>query len=423
MTNMSPVTGTPQGGETVTVTGYGFTGLTATVTVGGVAATGETTVSDTSITFVTPASDYGTSRAVVIALDDAATTTFYHNFAFVTEIDSISPATAYSGGGTSITVNGFGFLGDASPDVVVDGVAVDSGDITASVNGTTMTFVAPAHDDGAVDVDVTINGVTETFTLTYSMVAALPGVVGAWEGGDGSASYVTLVSSKVSAWVDQSSAGNNLVQSNATYRPPLVAGPTGSYQALDFNTALAWLQLALPASMNGATEISFGVVMKSIAPYPVISGYLVDIGNNVLTASFLSAFMNASSGAGANGRWNQLFRTVTAGPTHNTPDYIDGKNSTLDYDNDWHTLIVTWDYANNALKFYFDDSLYTHDPVTMEAFDYSGATADKVYLGAFGLAPSNSSQCYVQEFFLAETVIDATDAAAIRSAWRTKYSI
>jgi hypothetical protein len=53
ITGISPATGNPAGGDTITITGTGFTGVT-TVTFGLVPATSFTFVSDTQITAVTP---------------------------------------------------------------------------------------------------------------------------------------------------------------------------------------------------------------------------------------------------------------------------------------------------------------------------------------------------------------------------------
>jgi hypothetical protein len=54
VTSISPSSGTPAGGTTVTVTGTGFTGTT-TVFFGTIAASSFTVVSDTEITAVSPA--------------------------------------------------------------------------------------------------------------------------------------------------------------------------------------------------------------------------------------------------------------------------------------------------------------------------------------------------------------------------------
>jgi len=62
--SLSPATGPVAGGTVVTATGTGFTGTTG-VTVGGVAATGLTAISDTSVTFTSPASVAGPANVVI----------------------------------------------------------------------------------------------------------------------------------------------------------------------------------------------------------------------------------------------------------------------------------------------------------------------------------------------------------------------
>jgi hypothetical protein len=64
VTGMVPSSGPVAGGTTVTLTGIAFTGDTG-VKVGGVAATGVVVVSDTSMTFITPAMPAGAVPVVV----------------------------------------------------------------------------------------------------------------------------------------------------------------------------------------------------------------------------------------------------------------------------------------------------------------------------------------------------------------------
>jgi hypothetical protein len=64
ITSFTPTTGAAAGGQSVTITGSGFTGATG-VTVGGAAATNFSVVSPTSITFTTPAGTAGARDLVV----------------------------------------------------------------------------------------------------------------------------------------------------------------------------------------------------------------------------------------------------------------------------------------------------------------------------------------------------------------------
>jgi hypothetical protein len=74
ITSLSPSTGSVNGGDTVTVAGTGLTG--ATVTVGGLPATSVRVASDTSLTFVTPASVAGPANAVITTPNGTVSSTF-----------------------------------------------------------------------------------------------------------------------------------------------------------------------------------------------------------------------------------------------------------------------------------------------------------------------------------------------------------
>ena len=64
-TGVSPSSGAPTGGTTITVTGSGFSIATPSVTVGGVVATQITVVNDTTLTAVVPAGAVGSADVVV----------------------------------------------------------------------------------------------------------------------------------------------------------------------------------------------------------------------------------------------------------------------------------------------------------------------------------------------------------------------
>jgi len=65
VTSVTPSTGVPTGGNTVTITGTGFTGATS-VTFGGVAATSFTVVNDTTITSVVPSGSTTGAVSVIV---------------------------------------------------------------------------------------------------------------------------------------------------------------------------------------------------------------------------------------------------------------------------------------------------------------------------------------------------------------------
>src|SRR6185369_8295085 len=81
-------------------------------------------------------------------------------------VSSVNPASGSTVGGTSITINGTGFLANAT--VSLGGSAASS---VSVVNGTTITALTPAHTAGTVDVTVTNTDAqsgTKTSAFTYS---------------------------------------------------------------------------------------------------------------------------------------------------------------------------------------------------------------------------------------------------------------
>ncbi|HEV2083091.1 MAG TPA: IPT/TIG domain-containing protein [Brevundimonas sp.] len=160
ITGVSPATGPQSGGTNVTLTGSNLTGTTA-VTVGGVAATNVTVVSDTQVTFTTAAAPTA-GAASISATNSVGTGTLTSAFAYIAPpvITTISPAVTSTAGGGTITLNGSG-LGSST--VTVDGAPVG----TVQNTGSLRSFTAPAHAAGTVNVIVTTGGGSATAQLTY----------------------------------------------------------------------------------------------------------------------------------------------------------------------------------------------------------------------------------------------------------------
>jgi hypothetical protein len=168
---VSPSQGPFGGGTAVTITGSDFvTG--ATVTFNGVAATGVTFVSSTSITATTPA---GTQGAAVIEVTnpDTQSGTLSGAFTYLAAppaITLVNPNTGSSLGGTAVTITGTGFVAGAT--VTFGGTAATA--VTFD-SATQLTVTTPAHTAGAVDVVVTnpdAQSVTSTGGYTYTAAAA-----------------------------------------------------------------------------------------------------------------------------------------------------------------------------------------------------------------------------------------------------------
>jgi hypothetical protein len=163
-TSIVPAAGPVAGGNSVTITGTGFTGATA-VTFGGTAATGITVVSDTTITATAPAHAVGAVSIVVTTPGGTATGTNAYTYAAVPTFTSILPVSGTAAGGTSVTITGTGFTGATA--VTFGGTAATSFTV---VSATSITATTPAHAAGVVNVVITTPGGTATGSNKYTYV-------------------------------------------------------------------------------------------------------------------------------------------------------------------------------------------------------------------------------------------------------------
>ncbi len=137
------------GGVGVTLTGTDFRASTV-LTVKGTAIPGRVVNSATSISFTAPAASAG---AASVKVEDefaqSTTTSSILSYAGAPTISSVSPAQVQAAGGQTVTVTGGGFRSGAR--VFLD--ATEVAPVTV-LSATSLTFTAPAHAAGAVDVKV-----------------------------------------------------------------------------------------------------------------------------------------------------------------------------------------------------------------------------------------------------------------------------
>jgi len=173
---ITPASGATSGKEVVVISGTGFkTGAIALVN--GLPLTGST-VTTTSITGSTPPgpSNFANSLVVDVQVNniDGTSATKAKAFTYTVPdpvIDSISTRTASPAGGTPVTIVGKGFT-SASPISVSFGG--NAGTAVTVVNATTLSVVAPAHANGAVDVTVTVGAKSATLAGALTYQAAPP---------------------------------------------------------------------------------------------------------------------------------------------------------------------------------------------------------------------------------------------------------
>lgn len=175
---VNPATGTLAGGTAVTLTGTDF-GTSPLVTFGGVTATNIVVTGGTQITCVTPAGANAIPVDVVVATGSGTQDTLaggytYNNFPTITTV--LPVAGGPLAGGTSVTIDGTGFLGTVT--VQIGGIPATNVIVTG---GTQITCTTPSTvNPGAKSVVVTssTNGsVTRLNGFTYNPLPTLSGVL------------------------------------------------------------------------------------------------------------------------------------------------------------------------------------------------------------------------------------------------------
>ncbi|WP_338177527.1 IPT/TIG domain-containing protein [Jatrophihabitans sp.] len=154
VTAVSPSSGKTAGGNTITVTGTGFTSVSG-VKIGTVAVTSFTVVSSTKITAVVPAQAAASHNVYVTTPGgvSVATTANRYTYLDVPTVTAVSPSSGPAAGGNTITITGTGFTSVSG--VKIGTVAVTSFTVVSS---TKITAVVPAQAAAAHNVYVTTPG-------------------------------------------------------------------------------------------------------------------------------------------------------------------------------------------------------------------------------------------------------------------------
>lgn len=126
-------------------------------------------------------------------------------------LDTISPRSASTAGGDTITLTGVGFKGTGattSTTVYVDGAAVSSSNINVTDTGK-LTFTAPAHAAGTINVHVvTSAGTSNTKSLTYATTSS------AGMNKSGTQSVGANTTAKVTGWAAQAGTPAGAIVNN-----------------------------------------------------------------------------------------------------------------------------------------------------------------------------------------------------------------
>jgi len=287
---VSPTRGPTAGGNTVTITGSGYTFATG-VQFGATSASAFTVNSDTSLTATAPAGTPGTVHVTVTNYAGTSSTSAADQYTYVLPptVGSVVPNSGPVTGGTGVTITGTGFTGASA----VSFSATPAASFTV-VSDTSITAVSPPHCPGIVDVIVTAPGGTNTATQTdqFTFTGNACSVVSSNQyhlaNNDGStwvAMDATSLSLTVTPAVDSSvvaSANVDLWTANAGYNQDIgiaVSGgtaPAPHYPTLanqpeawkesggfagTFSPNAAFVQTVLPLAAN--TPYTFTIVWKA----------------------------------------------------------------------------------------------------------------------------------------------------------------
>jgi hypothetical protein len=154
VTGVSPSAGPTSGGNSVTITGSGFTGA-SNVNFGGVGA-GFTVNNDGSITATAPPGSAGSVDVTVTTNGETSPISFADVYTYVVRpiVTGLSPSAGATSGGNAVSISGSGF---STASVVTFG-GVGAGFVINT--DASITAFAPAHAAGTVDVTVTSPGGT-----------------------------------------------------------------------------------------------------------------------------------------------------------------------------------------------------------------------------------------------------------------------
>ncbi|TQF07975.1 cell shape-determining protein [Kitasatospora acidiphila] len=168
ITGLNPVSGPTSGGNTVTISGSGFTAATAVEF--GTASAVFTVVSDTQITATAPAGTGSVPVTVTTSAGTSSSVTYSYINVTAPLITGLSPNQGPTSGGNTVTISGSGLSG---------AISVLFGAHAATITGNTstqITVTAPAGAAQSVNVTVTTGAGTSN-PLPYFYVAA-PAITG-----------------------------------------------------------------------------------------------------------------------------------------------------------------------------------------------------------------------------------------------------
>ncbi|MEU7241324.1 IPT/TIG domain-containing protein [Streptomyces sparsogenes] len=172
VTGITPPSGTTLGGDTITITGSGFTGATS-VTLNSSPVAAFTVVDDNTITATTPAHSAGTVQATVTTPLGSGTGGSFTFAVPPPTLSGINPTSGPTSGGTLVVITGTHLTGATA--VSTDGAAAAAFQV---VDDTHIAAVTSPHAAGTGPVSVTTPGGTVSGPITYTYVGTPPAISG-----------------------------------------------------------------------------------------------------------------------------------------------------------------------------------------------------------------------------------------------------
>jgi hypothetical protein len=254
---IAPTTGSTAGGTSVTINGANFTS-NATVTFGAAAAASTTVTSSTSIVAVTPPSANPGPVPVIVRNGDGQSVSF-SSFTYTLpapSINSVSPATGATSGGTTFTISGSGFVAGAT--VTVGGHAAGEVNVASATTITALSPLGPASG--------------ETPLLTQDVVVINPDGTHITKAGGFTYFVPALSVSTVSPSMGLPAGGNDVTISGVGMNSAVVSGVTfGGVAATNVRVIDAvTLRVTAPAHAAGAVNVAVTVGASTVT---VANGY------------------------------------------------------------------------------------------------------------------------------------------------------
>ncbi len=167
ITSISQLSGPTAGGNTIQINGQNLS-TASNVDFGGNSAT-PTIISDSILNVVVPAGSSAGSVVITLTTVGGSINGYVYSYIDAQTIDTVSPTSGSTTGGTSVTINGTNY--STTVGVTVGGVTAAFG----VINSNTLAIITPAASPGAADIVVTTTAGSATAVDAFTYVSG-PGI-------------------------------------------------------------------------------------------------------------------------------------------------------------------------------------------------------------------------------------------------------